>query len=182
MQELALHVLDIGENALRAQASLLTIGITESDADDALRITIEDNGTGMTQTQAAQALDPFYTTRGHARIGLGLALLEQAARRTGGSLQLHSRPAAGTRIEARFALSHIDRQPLGDMAGAVVALLLNRREVDIVYRHRVDERTYVLDTRTIRRQLGDASLTAPAVLGYLRDHITRGISGVGSSA
>jgi len=182
MQELALHLLDIGENAIRAHAGLLTIDITESGADDALYITIEDNGTGMTQTQAEQALDPFYTTRGSARVGLGLALLDQAARRAGGSLQLRSSPAAGTRVTACFVHSHIDRQPLGDVAGALIALLLNGPGLDIVYQHRVDAHTYVLDTRSMRRHLGDVPLTTPAVLSWLRDHISQGISDVGSSA
>ena len=63
MRELSLNVMDVAQNSVRAQASLVYITVTESDKEDNLTITISDNGCGMTDEQVQQVIDPFFTTR-----------------------------------------------------------------------------------------------------------------------
>ena len=48
MPEIALNVLDIAQNSVRAEASLIQISVDVDEAADTLTITIEDNGCGMT--------------------------------------------------------------------------------------------------------------------------------------
>ena len=71
MPEIALNVLDIAQNSVRAEASLIQISVDVDEAADTLTITIEDNGCGMTTEQTARVTDPFFTTRTTRKIGLG---------------------------------------------------------------------------------------------------------------
>lgn len=175
MIELALHVLDIAENALRAEASLVEITIIEDLGADRFVIDIRDNGHGMSPAEMARAMDPFYTTKKVRRIGLGLPMLSQAAEASGGTFAIISTLGMGTRVRAEFVHSHIDRQPLGDIAGAVIALILERPEVDILYTHHRDARTYSLDTREIRGGLGDIPLNHLEIINMIRDNIKEGL-------
>ena len=97
MNDLALHILDLIQNAVYAKASLITLVITESLPDDRLVITIADNGYGMTPEQTAQAADPYTTSRLTRKVGLGLPLCKQSAEQSGGSLSIVSAPGAGNR-------------------------------------------------------------------------------------
>lgn len=174
MRELALHILDALENALEAGASEIGLWIEERRDEDWLRIRINDNGRGMDPAEAERALDPFYTTRTTRAVGLGLPLFLEAARRCDGDLELFSRPGQGTRLEARFRYSHIDRAPLGAMASALLAVLSSSRPVDLDYCHRVDQREFRFQTTEIRRELQGVSLTHPRVRDWLLQFIEEG--------
>lgn len=179
MIELALHILDIAENSLRAEASLVEISVVEDLVRDRLIITISDNGHGMTPAEVERAMDPFYTTKKVRRIGLGLPMLSHACQSTGGSFSIKSEPGVGTRITAEFVHSHIDRQPLGDIPGAVIALILEKPEADILYTHRLDESLYTMDTREIRAQLDDIPLNHHEVINLIRENIAEGLRELG---
>ena len=176
MIELSLHVLDIAENSSRAQATLIEITIVEDLVRDIFSMEIRDNGTGMNAETLEKALDPFFTTKKVRRIGLGLPMLSQAAETTGGRFSIRSAVGKGTDVYAEFKHSHIDRQPLGDISGSIVALIIGNPDVDIVYTHCKNGRTYIMDTREIREGLGiDIPLNHMEVLNLIRDNIKEGI-------
>ncbi|HVN71422.1 MAG TPA: ATP-binding protein [Desulfomonilia bacterium] len=175
MLELALHILDIAENSSRAQASLIEITIVEDLVKDVFSLEIKDNGHGMDEETLEKALDPFYTTKKVRRIGLGLPMLKQATLGTGGSFSLRSEVGKGTVVHAEFRHSHIDRQPLGDIAGVITMLILGNPDIDVVYTHRKNGNTYVLDTRELREGLGDVPLNNMQVLNLIRDNIREGL-------
>lgn len=168
VEELSLHILDIAENALRAAATRIDILITEDTGQDLFTIEIADNGRGMASELAASATDPFVTTRKERRVGLGLPLLEQAAKATGGSLTIESKLDQGTCVTATFRHSHLDRQPLGDIAETLVAILLANPDVRLVYTHRKDDREIVFDADDVRSALGSTPISAPDVIAVLR--------------
>jgi light-regulated signal transduction histidine kinase (bacteriophytochrome) len=176
MIELALHILDISQNSLRAGADLVEITLIEDVKKDWLSIRIKDNGCGMNASEVEKALDPFYSTKKVRRIGLGLPMLKQAALQTEGNFIIESEPGKGTLISAQFRHSHIDRQPIGDVAGAIIALVLEKPEVDILFIYRRDSFEYILDTREIRETLGSVPLNNMDVIGYIRDSIREGMS------
>lgn len=173
MRELSLHILDALENALEAGASRVELTIDEDPQADRLHITIRDNGRGMSAEQLVRAFDPFYTTRKTRRVGLGLPLFRAAAQRCNGDVTLASEEGQGTTLQATFQYSHIDRAPLGDMVGTLLAFLL-RGECDLVYRHRVGEREFAFDTAEIRAALGGVPLSHPEVRRWLRAFIVEG--------
>jgi hypothetical protein len=171
MIELAHHLLDIGENSLQAGAKTLLIEVKEERKEGFLILEITDDGRGMTQEEQVKALDPFYTTKKVRKVGLGLPMLFQAAERTGGRLELKSTPGKGTKVTVHMGLHHIDRQPLGDVGGAIAALILGNPEVRIIYRHNNGAETFEMDTEQIKKELDGLPLNHPEVLNFIRDFI-----------
>ncbi len=182
MLELALHILDIVENSVRAGATLVRILIREDRPKDRFLMRVTDNGRGMTREERERALDPFYTTKKVRRVGLGLPMLADAAQRTGGGMSLRSRPQTGTVVQATFGLTHFDRQPLGDIASTLIALIVGNPGSDFIYRHETDGRVYLLDTRDIKKALEDVPLNHPEVTRFLREHIAEGLKDIGTEA
>ena len=171
MPELSLNVLDIVQNSVKAGATLITVDVLESVRDNSLVIEIGDNGCGMTKDQQAAVTNPFYTTRTTRKVGLGVPFFKMAAEMTGGSFDLWSEVGVGTKIRAEFVYDNIDRMPLGDMAGTICSLIQCNGGIDFVYRHSVDGREYVLDTREMREILGDVPIDDPQIVLFFRDYI-----------
>ena len=138
MEDLSLHVLDVAENALAANADRIEVRIIEESAQDAVRIEIEDNGCGMDEEASRQALDPFYTTKSMKPVGLGLPLLAQAAREAAGIMEIRTAPGKGTLIRATFQQSHMDLKPIGDMLQTMATLACAHPPVHFVFEHRRD--------------------------------------------
>jgi anti-sigma regulatory factor (Ser/Thr protein kinase) len=182
MLELALHILDIAENSVRAGARTVFIDIIEDRIKDRLLIAIRDDGVGMDLATLKRAMDPFYTSKKVRRVGLGLPMLAEAAERAGGSFAIESSQGMGTSVSVGFQLSHIDRQPLGDLAGALMALIAGNAGVDFVCRHECKGDVFTLDTREIRREIGDIPINHVEVLKFIRQHIMNGLSGIGTEA
>jgi len=138
MEDLSLHILDVVENSVSASAATIEILIVEDTLNDRLSLEIRDDGEGMDEKTRAKALDPFFSTRTTRRIGLGLPLLAQAARDSGGDLELESVPGKGTTVRAVFQLSHPDRKPLGDIAASLVAILAGKPHLDVRFEYERD--------------------------------------------
>lgn len=171
MQELSLNVLDVAENSVRADASLVQITVEEDTAADRLTIVIQDNGKGMTQEQVQAVIDPFYTTRTTRKVGLGVPFFRMAAQLSGGDLTIQSEVGKGTTVTATFGLTNIDRMPLGDMNGTIATLVQCNPSIDWVYTRRKDGREMVMDTRQFREILGEVPLDSPDVLQFLKEYL-----------
>ena len=131
MRELSLHLLDLLENSIRAGANVISVTIEGDAQNDTLRLSVQDNGKGFAVPPEVAA-SPFYTTSGSKRTGLGLSLLSAAAQQAGGGMTLgRSELLGGAAVEAVMGLSHIDRAPLGDLAGTVAAIVCTHPEADI---------------------------------------------------
>jgi anti-sigma regulatory factor (Ser/Thr protein kinase) len=180
--ELSLHLLDIVQNAIEAGGSRIEITIDEDLKKDVLNMEVCDNGKGMSKDQMAKVLDPFYTTRKTRHIGLGLPLLLEACRRCEGNLEVFSDPGCGTRIQATFRHSHIDRAPLGNLPSVLMALVLSEKAVDWIYIHRVNGVAFQLDSSEIKKELREIPLTHPKVRHWLLEVLVEGENSLSSSA
>ncbi|MGB4029278.1 MAG: ATP-binding protein [bacterium] len=177
MEELSLHILDLVQNSIRAAATRVEILIEENVAEDRFLIEVKDNGQGMAEEFVREALNPFTTTRTTRRVGLGLSLLDMAARQCDGGVEIDSEPGKGTRVRAVFRYSHWDRAPLGDIKTTLVTIVAANPDLELEYVHRVDGRCFRLDTEEIRAILGgDIPLNDVAVLGWLDDYLARGLA------
>jgi hypothetical protein len=175
MRDLSLHILDIAENSIEARASRIDIRLEEDRNLGLLILEIIDDGVGMDEEMLKRALDPFVTTKTTRRFGLGLPLLDQAARAANGRLTLESKPGGGTQVRAVFELGHIDLKPIGDMPQTLATLIAGHPEIDIVYQHKVDRSKYALDTREIKAQLGGLPIESPEVIAVLKKNIKEGL-------
>lgn len=178
MRELSLHILDVLENSVEAGASRIGLSIREDLEADWMVIEITDDGCGMREELVEKVLDPFYTTRKTRHVGLGLPLFREAARRCEGDLVIHSKPGNGTRVEARFRHSHIDRAPLGDMPTAVLAILLSEHPVDFNYYHQAGLRKFRFDSSEIRKELEGVPLNHPKVRDWILQFLREGEAGL----
>ncbi|MGD2294858.1 MAG: ATP-binding protein [Candidatus Aminicenantes bacterium] len=173
MEDLSLHILDIVENSVAAEADRIEIRITEDTEKDFLSIEIIDNGTGMDEETVKKALDPFYTTKKVRRFGFGLSFLSEAAKAANGDFSIQSQKGQGTRVKAEFQYSHIDRQPMGDMGQTIMTLIIGNPDIDLVYIHKKNGHEYSLDTGKIKAQLGDVPINSPEVLKILREDLKK---------
>lgn len=162
MDELMLHLVDLAMNSVAAGARTVRFGIHEDPAADRLTLYVADNGRGMSAGLVAQVGTGYATTRTKAAgwPGFGLALLRGTTELVGGRFRLLSRPGVGTLVVARMPWSHPDRPPVGRVADSLESLLYGCADVDFCWTHRVGSRSVRLDTRPVRREVGDAFATA----------------------
>ena len=65
-----------------------------------VRLSVIDDGCGMSPEVAAKAVDPFFTTKDVGKgTGLGLSMAYGFARQSGGLLEIHSMEGSGTRVD-----------------------------------------------------------------------------------
>jgi anti-sigma regulatory factor (Ser/Thr protein kinase) len=160
MEDLSLHILDIVENSVAAQASRIEIRLSEDKRKDLLSVEVIDNGVGMDEATQKRALDPFFTSKKVRRFGLGLSLLAESARAANGQLTIRSEKGKGTRIKAVFQHSHIDRRPLGNIGQTIITLVVGNPDIDFIYVHEKDGQRYVFDTGKIRSRLADMPINS----------------------
>ncbi|TFH39269.1 MAG: ATP-binding protein [Chrysiogenales bacterium] len=168
MQDLSLHILDIVENSTMAGATLVEVRLTEDREKDLLTLVVKDNGAGMDGRMLEKVRDPFATTRTTRRVGMGIPLLEQAVRDTGGNLAIESEPGKGTTISASFVMSHIDRKPLGNLGSTIITLIMGNPGVDFAVHVDTGETEAELDTRDVKSALEGVAITHPEVLESIR--------------
>ena len=170
MEDLSLHILDIVENATNGGATLIKIEITKDTGKDLFRIVIQDNGCGMDREMILKVRDPFVTTRTTRRFGLGLPLLEQTTKESGGNLFITSEPGIGTEVKATFQASHIDLKPLGDFGLTIASLISGNPDVDFLFESNFDGEKMTLDTREIKAELeGCIKINDPKVLILIKN-------------
>lgn len=175
MKELSLHILDIAKNSVKAKATLIEIFVDEDEGKNLLSVDINDNGCGMSEEFLKTVKDPFSTTRTTRKVGMGIPLFTLAAEQCGGKLEITSREGVGTKMHVTFMYDHIDRAPLGDMAGTLETLISGSPETDFLYRHTKNGKTFTLDTREIKSILGDVPTDLPEVVLWLDGYIKEGL-------
>ena len=179
MPEISLNILDVAQNSIAVGSLLTEISIVADRKADTLEVAISDNGRGMTPEQLEKVADPFFTTRTTRRVGVGIPFLKMAAELTGGSLHIESTLGVGTKVSAVFGLSHIDRMPIGDIAGTMTALIGSNPDIDFLFRYSIDGNSFAMDTREMRSVLDGISFAEPEVLQYIAGFITENIDETG---
>ena len=180
MREITLHLLDLAENSVSAGARTVQIAVCEDLKADLLTAGIEDDGRGMDPETVKKVTDPFYTSRTTRKVGLGIPLLKGAAEECNGGLTISSKQGEGTRVEASFQHSHIDRMPLGNLSTTFLGLLIGHPDVHWIFRYTARkngaEETFEFDDQPVKETLEGVPLTHPDVLAYLRESLDEGIA------
>lgn len=172
MTEISLNILDVAENSIRANSSLVEITVAADKKLDTLTVIISDNGCGMNKEQVENVEDPFFTTRTTRKVGLGIPFFKYSAESTGGSFLIDSKPGEGTVVKAVYTLSHIDRMPLGDITATMHTLITFNTQTDFLYRYSVDDKSFELDTREFKEVLGDVPFNNPEISTYIKEYLT----------
>jgi hypothetical protein len=175
LRELALHILDLIENAIRAGATLISVAVEEEPDRDLLCISVEDNGPGLA-VPAETAVDPFYTTKEGKKTGLGLSLLKFRAEQAGGCFRLERSPLGGLAARATMPMSNVDRSPLGDLAATLASVVCTNPEVELRSRLRVGSREWQVSTADIVSSLPIGGRSQIAIARRMKERITEGLS------
>ncbi len=177
LEDLSHHVLDIGENSMRGGASSVSISLEERRSAGWLVLSVVDDGRGMDEETCRRVVDPFYTTRTTRKVGLGLPFLRQSAELCGGSMELKSSLGKGTSVVASFRYDSIDRPPLGDLASSVMTLLVEAPRIRWLYKHVVDDRSFLLDSVQLWDILGNPdALADPSIALWIKDYVAENIA------
>ena len=174
MREISLHILDIVQNSVVAGATKIEVDVCEDIAADKLSVIITDNGCGMAKDFLERVIDPFTTKRTTRKVGLGIPLFKAAAEGTDGSFDIWSEVGVGTRVTAVFGYSHIDRQPLGNMADTMLGLFTSYEDIDFLYKHKVGDNEFEVDTAELKNVLDGVSFKSPEVYLWLSGFLAEG--------
>lgn len=177
MTDLSLYILDLSYNSIEAGSTKIAIEIEEDIYKNILRITIEDNGRGMSEQEVLQVTNPFYTTRTTRDVGLGIPLFKQLCELCGGQeFSIISNPNQGTTIRGTMSYDSIDLPPLGDIVQTIKILLMN--EIDIDYRHSFNNKEFVFSTIQIKEQLGSISFTQNEIRHWLENYLNNNLKDI----
>lgn len=130
MRDLSLHLMDLIENSTRAGAGVVAVTIETDKNSDRLILTIEDDGPGIAVSSDV-ATDPFYTTVGRKKTGLGLSLMRATTEAAGGGLTLGRSSLGGALVVAAMQRSHVDRPPMGDVTMTLAAVACTHPQLDL---------------------------------------------------
>lgn len=167
MRDLSLHILDLAQNSVRAQAKTVSISLL-LDAQGLLTLEIQDDGTGMSEELLSRVCSPFSTTRTTRKVGLGIPMMAENCRLAGGELSIESTLGKGTRLTATLQTASIDCLPLGDLAGTVTALVTANPERPDFTLHCSSPRGEMrFDTREIRQALQGLSMNEPEIAAWM---------------
>lgn len=179
MRELALNILDIVENSVKAKASIVNIDVIAKG--NILTITVADDGLGMDEDFLKKVEDPFTTTRTTRKVGMGVPLFKMAAEMSGGTFDIKSKKGVGTTVTATFEIDNVDRVPLGDLADTMVALISDEVSTEYVLKVSVEDEIFVFDTRELKEQLDGVSVCEPEILLFVRQMIKENIKQIGGA-
>lgn len=167
MKDLSMHIMDILQNSTRAGAKDVTLEVLEDAAANTLTLRFIDNGCGMDAEMVQKVINPFFTTRTTRKVGLGLPLLKQNTEQTGGSLDIQSEVGKGTTVTAVFGLTHLDRPPMGDLAGTVVLTASAYPDIHFIFHYKNNNVDYIFDTDEVNEALDGMSIQEPEIIQYL---------------
>lgn len=176
MKDVSSHILDIVQNSIRAEATLIKITVEEDESLNTYEIKIEDNGCGMEDQVLRQVQDPFFTTRTTRKVGLGISLFKQNAEQTGGFLKIESKLGLGTIVHVQFGLNHVDRQPIGDIKGVLTLLFTANPTIDFIYIHRTKHGEYEFNTIKIKEILNESYTVNSITIGFIKDMIDENLN------
>ena len=175
MRDLSLHILDLAQNSVRANANVVQLKL-KLDENGILTLIIQDDGCGMDAELLSRVQSPFATTRTTRKVGLGIPMMMENCRLTGGDVTIQSQVGKGTTLTATLDTKSIDCLPLGDLPGTVTTLVTaNPDHPDFTLECASPQGEMQFDTREIREALQGVSLGEPEIAAWMMESLTEEI-------
>ncbi|UCD71633.1 MAG: PAS domain S-box protein [Syntrophobacterales bacterium] len=106
LREVFLHIIS---NAMESMGPGGTLTLKSRTDRQWITIAITDTGIGMKPEEKRRAFDPFYSSRGVDREGLGLTLSQWIVRKHSGEIVIKSKRDRGTTVMVKFPVSEEER-------------------------------------------------------------------------
>jgi PAS domain S-box-containing protein len=103
LEQVFLNLLLNAAHALDVETGGGRVRIAARALEDAVEVTVEDDGRGIPERDLAQIFDPFFTTKPvGSGTGLGLSICHSIVTGLGGSIAVDSEPERGTAVRVRL--------------------------------------------------------------------------------
>jgi CheY-like chemotaxis protein len=124
-------IMNLALNARDAMPSGGRLTIETSNAESGVLLAVRDSGVGMTPEVQERIFDPFFTTKEPGRgTGLGLSTAYRIVQQAGGSIDVESRPGAGSTF--RICLPRVAALPDAPSTSPPAKISLKGRTVLLV--------------------------------------------------
>ncbi len=163
MKELSMNILDILQNSANAGSKNVCLDILEDNSKDLIEFSVKDDGKGMDKEFLASVFDPFVTTSSTKKVGLGLPFLKIQAEMCNGGAEIESEPGKGTFVCFRFQCSHVDRPPMGDLAGTLTMMFTLHHKISFHFKYEKNGNLFELSTDQLKELMQDVPLSHPKV-------------------
>jgi two-component system NtrC family sensor kinase len=146
--------------------------IATRQAEDFVRLSVEDDGPGMPKELLSQIFKPFFSTKGEGGTGLGLAIVRDLITRHGGRIWPESVEGIGTRMIVELPRVQATVSPRPDERARVIH---HGRGVLLVVDDEPDIGELIADLVRRRGYEAEYVESAEAALSRLRSGVFRGI-------
>jgi two-component system sensor histidine kinase VicK len=101
-------VYNLAENALKHGSETVRL-VAEADGAGTVAVSVADEGPGIAEAEQERLFDRFYRSDpvGRSGCGLGLAIVREAVRALGGTIELDSQPGRGTVARVRLSAAGV---------------------------------------------------------------------------
>jgi signal transduction histidine kinase/ActR/RegA family two-component response regulator/uncharacterized membrane protein len=113
-------------NAVDAMPQGGTLTLSTRESAGAVEIAVADTGTGMAEEVRSRVFAPFFTTKGKAGMGLGLAVSYGIIRRHEGSIEAESELGKGTTLRIKLPAAMTAARPEPAAEAPAIALVPQR--------------------------------------------------------
>ncbi|MEF9920746.1 MAG: ATP-binding protein [Erysipelotrichaceae bacterium] len=175
MMDLAMHILDLVYNSIRAHAHLIKVIILDSEEKDEIKIQIIDDGDGMSEQMLEQVQNPFMTSRTTRKVGLGVALISQLAQNCEGSFTITSALNKGTSLVITLKRSHIDVPPWGDLGESFATIIQGDVEHEVYFLYQNDQGEFELDTKEIKKLVNPVPINDASIIVWIKEYVNEGL-------
>ena len=79
-------------------------------------------------------------------------------------MKIESEVGKGTVLNFWFQHDHLDRPPMGDLAGSLVMLFSAHEDIHFIYKHITDDGEFVFDTDEIKEALDGMPMTDVSIM------------------
>lgn len=174
MVDLAMHMMDIVQNSIRAEAKNIEIEILENNAEFKLSFSVKDDGAGMDEMTIAKLSDPFFTSRTTRKVGLGVPFLKMTCEQTEGKLEIKSSLGIGTEIKAIYNTNHPDCIPLGDLGGYLTLLFSGNPGINFSFSYQLDDENFEISTQGLAEE-GIDDLSSAEMVKAIKSYINENL-------
>jgi|UniRef100_A0A7C3SQC2 hypothetical protein len=176
MKELSLHILDIVQNSIEANAKNIYLEIRKDLQKGILYIIIKDDGKGMPKEILEEIKNPFFTSRTTRKVGLGVPLFYELIKNCGGEVKINSEVGKGTEIYAEVPFLCVDLPPMGNLSGTILGLIVTNPDIDFEIKIVKNGDEVNISTKEIKKSI-DIPINSPEVISFLKEFLNENLGG-----